>query len=67
MAFLGQVSHLRKIRERSEEVREKIVKVWWSGREARLGTANPATRVQIPSPPPDVVVVEDGTSVRSGL
>ena len=26
-------------------------KVWWSGREARLGTANPATRVQIPSPP----------------
>lgn len=25
----------------------------WSGREARHRTANPATRVQIPSPPPN--------------
>ena len=24
---------------------------WWSGREARQRTANPCTRVQIPSPP----------------
>ena len=34
-------------------VRSRLGKeIWWSGREARLGTANPATRVQIPSPPP---------------
>ena len=26
--------------------------IGWSGREARHRTANPATRVQIPSPPP---------------
>ncbi len=25
---------------------------WWNGREARQGTANPSTRVQIPFPPP---------------
>ena len=32
------------------EIKTKV-EIWWSGREARLGTANPATRVQIPSPP----------------
>ena len=26
--------------------------LWWNGREARQGTANPSTRVQIPSRPP---------------
>ena len=27
---------------------------WWNGREARQGTANPSTRVQIPFPPPEL-------------
>ena len=28
------------------------VRFWSDGREARQGTANPSTRVQIPFPPP---------------
>jgi hypothetical protein len=48
--------HLAKVRVagsnpvvRSERVPAGLT--WWSGREARQRTANPSTRVQIPSPP----------------
>ena len=45
---------------------------WWNGREARQGTANPSTRVQIPFPPPRssnrsserITSVTDDKSVR---
>ena len=38
---------------RSKEVDQFSIgePLWWDGREARLRTANPATRVQIPFPP----------------
>jgi hypothetical protein len=36
---------------RSERVRQARLSHWWSGREARQRTANPCTRVRIPSPP----------------
>jgi len=39
--------------------------LWWNGREARQGTANPSTRVQIPFPPPLFIkVVLSPTQVK---
>jgi len=54
--------HLAKVRVagsnpviRSEELVNGLPR--WSGREARQGTANPCTRVQIPSPPRNCIEI----------
>ena len=45
--------HLAKVRVASSNlvVRSETCSTRWSGREARQRTANPCTRVRIPSPP----------------
>ncbi len=45
--------HLAKVRVASSNlvVRSETYSTRWSGREARQRTANPCTRVRIPSPP----------------
>ena len=34
-----------------QQYQKSVNQYWWNGREARQGTANPSTRVQIPFPP----------------